>query len=195
MAGSGLDGHRRSRRQHGLSRAAVTAAVIVLSYVTAGAAVATATPSTSQPPLPPPLRTEGRPVPDDLAVTRQGAPSETLSRRATTTTDSASLLGGDLAAAPGDRVVGRLVATGGPDVLPSGAFDTLAWVTDRSTTRLAGQNRYDTAVAVSADGFPTGAPVVFVATGENFPDGLAASAVAGVLGGPVLLDRRDVERR
>ncbi len=35
-----------------------------------------------------------------------------------------------------------------------------------------------------------GAPVAFLATGEAFPDGLAASATAGTLGGPVLLARK-----
>ena len=34
-------------------------------------------------------------------------------------------------------------------------------------------------------------PVVFVATGENFPDGLTSGSVAAVSGGPVLLTRKD----
>ncbi len=33
-------------------------------------------------------------------------------------------------------------------------------------------------------------PVVYVATGENFPDALGASAAAAVQGGPVLLVRK-----
>src|SRR5439155_992663 len=49
--------------------------------------------------------------------------------------------------------------------------------------RLAGADRY----ATSAAAFPAGAPVAFVATGESFPDALAAGAVAGCAGGPLLL--------
>ncbi|ACV06485.1 cell wall-binding repeat-containing protein [Kytococcus sedentarius] len=54
--------------------------------------------------------------------------------------------------------------------------------------RFAGPNRYETAVAVSRACFPT-SPTVFLATGENFPDALAAGAVAGALGAPLLLTR------
>lgn len=51
-----------------------------------------------------------------------------------------------------------------------------------TTARLAGQNRYGTAQAVATDaamGTPTGA---IVATGQNFPDALAASTLAGANG-------------
>ena len=37
---------------------------------------------------------------------------------------------------------------------------------------------------------PPGHPVAYVASGEDFPDGIAAGAVAGRLGGPVLLTAR-----
>src|SRR5690606_40282425 len=54
-------------------------------------------------------------------------------------------------------------------------------------TRLSGVNRYATA-AVIAEEFSS-ASVVYVATGENFPDALAGAARAGALDGPVLLTR------
>lgn len=58
--------------------------------------------------------------------------------------------------------------------------------------RLAGANRYATAAAVSRRFFPTaGVPVVYVATGAAFPDGLAAGPAAAHLGGPVLFVGRD----
>lgn len=58
--------------------------------------------------------------------------------------------------------------------------------------RLAGANRYATAAAVSRRFFPTaGVPVVYVATGAAFPDGLAAGPAAARLGGPVLFVGRD----
>lgn len=53
--------------------------------------------------------------------------------------------------------------------------------------RLAGVDRFDTAVRISQSSFQSGAPVVFIATGLNYPDALAAGPAAGVEGGPVLL--------
>lgn len=53
-------------------------------------------------------------------------------------------------------------------------------------TRVAGQNRYDTAIALSKSTF-THADTVVLATGEGFADALAASSLAGVYGSPVLL--------
>jgi subtilisin family serine protease/putative cell wall-binding protein len=58
------------------------------------------------------------------------------------------------------------------------------------TERLAGSNRYDTAVEISRAAFRPGVPVAFIASGEGFADALAAGAAAGTLGGPVLLTAR-----
>jgi len=58
--------------------------------------------------------------------------------------------------------------------------------------RLAGADRYGTSVAVAQAGFPDGAPVVFIASGENFPDALSAGPAAVHEGGPLLLTRQDV---
>ena len=56
--------------------------------------------------------------------------------------------------------------------------------------RLAGTDRYETAAAVAVEGL--GRPgTVLVATGTDFPDGLAAGAVAARLGGAVLLSQGD----
>ncbi|WP_052460570.1 cell wall-binding repeat-containing protein [Microbacterium gorillae] len=54
------------------------------------------------------------------------------------------------------------------------------------TTRLAGADRYATAVAVSQR-YAAPVPVVFLATGTQFPDALSAAAAASALGGPLLL--------
>ena len=56
-----------------------------------------------------------------------------------------------------------------------------------NVVRLAGPNRYATAGAISKDAFPGGAPKIFIATGDNFPDALAGGAAAGVAGAPILL--------
>ncbi|HEU0235674.1 MAG TPA: cell wall-binding repeat-containing protein, partial [Candidatus Limnocylindrales bacterium] len=44
-----------------------------------------------------------------------------------------------------------------------------------------------TAAAISAAHYAPGVAVAYVATGANFPDALAGAAVAGNLGGPLLL--------
>ncbi|MGR2751284.1 cell wall-binding repeat-containing protein [Agromyces arachidis] len=56
--------------------------------------------------------------------------------------------------------------------------------------RLAGADRYETAVAISKR-FAPGVPVLYIATGLNFPDGLTAAAAAAAAGGPLLLTRTD----
>ncbi|MGI8949084.1 MAG: cell wall-binding repeat-containing protein [Ornithinimicrobium sp.] len=56
--------------------------------------------------------------------------------------------------------------------------------------RLAGEDRYATSAAI-AEQYPTGLPVVFLATGENFPDALTGGAVAGRSGAPILLTDGD----
>jgi putative cell wall-binding protein len=53
--------------------------------------------------------------------------------------------------------------------------------------RYAGADRYATAAAISAAHYAPGVAVAYVATGANFPDALAGAAVAGNLGGPLLL--------
>jgi len=53
--------------------------------------------------------------------------------------------------------------------------------------RLAGADRYETAAAVSRQFFSPGVPVAVIATGLDFPDGLAAGPAAARWGGPVLL--------
>ncbi|UAJ80561.1 cell wall-binding repeat-containing protein [Leifsonia sp. ZF2019] len=55
-------------------------------------------------------------------------------------------------------------------------------------TRVAGDDRFTTAIAVSKQSFPTpGVPVAYVASGLDFPDALAAAPAAGAQHGPVLL--------
>lgn len=53
--------------------------------------------------------------------------------------------------------------------------------------RVAGEDRYATAAAVSRLGYPNGARTVYVASGQTFTDALGTGALAGVDAGPVLL--------
>jgi len=56
-----------------------------------------------------------------------------------------------------------------------------------TTERWQGADRYATSVRVSQEAFPSGADVVFLATGQSFPDALAAGPAAATLGAPILL--------
>ncbi len=60
-----------------------------------------------------------------------------------------------------------------------------------STDRLAGTDRFGTAVEISRRSFPSGAPAVVVATGRAFSDALVGGAGAVALGAPVLLVEPD----
>ncbi len=58
--------------------------------------------------------------------------------------------------------------------------------------RVSGTSRYQTSVAASHEGFPTGASAVVLATGADWPDALGGSALAGAVDGPLLLTHPDV---
>ena len=53
--------------------------------------------------------------------------------------------------------------------------------------RIAGNTRYDTMSALVSKQNPSQAGTLIVASGENYPDALAASSVAGALHAPILL--------
>ena len=59
------------------------------------------------------------------------------------------------------------------------------------TARIAGADRFATAVAISQVSFPSGADAAVVATGRGFADALAGGAAAVLLGAPVLLVETD----
>jgi len=61
-----------------------------------------------------------------------------------------------------------------------------------TVTRLAGATRYGTAAAIAGHSAFTAPKTAIVATGENFPDALAASGLAGVNHpAPIVLTQRD----
>lgn len=62
---------------------------------------------------------------------------------------------------------------------------------DPGSSRLSGEDRYGTAVDVSREAFPNGADTVVIATGQDWPDALCASALSGAVVGPVLLTAPD----
>jgi len=67
------------------------------------------------------------------------------------------------------------------------AVNAEAW----TVTRVAGLDRFETAVRVSATYFSPGTKVVVLANGTNFADSLSGSALATRLDSPLLLVRKD----
>lgn len=60
-----------------------------------------------------------------------------------------------------------------------------------NVNRLDGVDRYAVSAAISTAAFGPDRPVVYIASGEVFPDALSASAAAGLQSSPVLLVRHD----
>ena len=108
----------------------------------------------------------------------------------------------DTGNAAGDRYGAALSLSGGAIVAGALWSDTAAVdagaaylylpepFVNTGVKRVAGLNRYTTAVEVSKWGFALGAPAAVVATGENWPDALGGSALAGAVRGPLLLTRK-----
>ncbi len=69
-------------------------------------------------------------------------------------------------------------------VVSQGVEDTLSGIAP--VTRLSGASRYETGLSVVNEVFSS-SEHVFIATGRNFPDALAATGAAGSLGAPVVL--------
>jgi len=86
---------------------------------------------------------------------------------------------------------GRLVVLGGAGVVSPAVEAALERYTSGSVTRQAGADRYATAAAVSAAHFQPGVRRAYVATGEDFPDGLAAAQAAVKSDSPILLTMKD----
>jgi len=82
---------------------------------------------------------------------------------------------------------GRIVVLGGSGVVSDSVAAALQAYTAGSVTRIGGANRYATAAAISAATFAPGAPIVYIATGSNYPDALAAGAAAAQRKAPILL--------
>ena len=64
---------------------------------------------------------------------------------------------------------------------------TLASIVPGSYTRIAGQDRFDTAKAIAMEGDTIGLKDVIIVSGNNFPDALSVSVLAKKLNAPILL--------
>jgi secreted trypsin-like serine protease len=75
----------------------------------------------------------------------------------------------------------EIIVVGGTGAVSDGVLTQLAGFTDGEVRRIAGTNRYETAVLLSQEAFPDGlggALPVFIASGETFADALSAAAAA-----------------
>lgn len=85
---------------------------------------------------------------------------------------------------------GRLVVVGGTGAVSTTIENQLRTYTTGTMQRVAGDNRYETAANL-ASYYGAGQPRVFLASGEDFPDALAAAALAGSQHTPLLLTQGD----
>jgi len=89
--------------------------------------------------------------------------------------------------------VKKVTIVGGSGVVSEGVESSLR-TAGLAVTRLSGTDRYDTNMAVNKAFFPTSALKALFAAGEDFPDALSASALAGRLQVPMLLAESDCVR-
>ena len=110
-----------------------------------------------------------------------------------------------LAVGAKDTVVIKNVATslmvkagtqpnGAPTQAVVSGAKSLQWTAQPTvlSERVAAPDRFTTAAEVSKAAFPETAPVVYIASGEQYVDAISAGAAAAKLGGPLLLTRSDV---
>lgn len=81
----------------------------------------------------------------------------------------------------------QLYVIGGTEVISDTAAGEAATRTGATVERLSGDDRYGTAAAVAREFFDAGLPLVYVASGERFPDAVAAGAAGARVGAAVLL--------
>jgi putative cell wall-binding protein len=80
-----------------------------------------------------------------------------------------------------------VVVIGGSSAVSDAVVNALDPYSTDPVTRISGADRYSTSVEVSKADFAANTGTVFLATGVNFPDALAAGPAAAKKGGPVLL--------
>jgi putative cell wall-binding protein len=81
----------------------------------------------------------------------------------------------------------RIVVVGGWAAVDDAVFEQLRPYASSEVVRVAGVDRFETAAKLSAEKYPNGAPIVYVATGRSYPDALAAGLGASNQEAPVLL--------
>ncbi|MDN5292713.1 MAG: hypothetical protein PWQ31_18 [Eubacteriales bacterium] len=83
-----------------------------------------------------------------------------------------------------------VIIVGGPRAIAGSRTKLKSLLPQARFVEIAGSNRYDTCRLFVQKYFPA-APVLYVTTGENFPDALAGGPLAGLAGAPLLLTASD----
>ena len=81
----------------------------------------------------------------------------------------------------------QVFVIGGPLVISDAVLDAVETRTGATVERVFGDDRYGTAAEVAERFFEPALPLVYVASGERFPDAVAAGAAGARVGAPVLL--------
>ncbi|NCD20688.1 MAG: cell wall-binding repeat-containing protein [Actinobacteria bacterium] len=84
-----------------------------------------------------------------------------------------------------------IVILGGESAVSASVVTAADQYTGGEVERVSGDDRYATAAALAEANFDSGVDVVYVASGQDFPDALGGAAAAAKLGGPVLLTKTD----
>lgn len=95
------------------------------------------------------------------------------------------------AAALTDLAPDTVLVLGGTVAIKDSVVTSLRSLTGADVIRVAGNDRYDTAAGLVARAFPQRVSTVFLATGQNFPDALAATPAAAFTDAPLLITRPD----
>ncbi len=89
------------------------------------------------------------------------------------------------------EVGGKVYILGGTSVVSTDIENNIKNMGYDNIKRLSGANRDETANVINGELNPQKGTPVFIATGYNFPDALAASGIAGIKGYPILLSSKD----
>ena len=109
-------------------------------------------------------------------------------RQARTWTAALAVLALLAVAAPARSQSTAAYVLGGPAAMPSWTVDDVAGAVGGTPERLAGSNRFATAVAISRHAFPSSGPdTVYLASGRAFPDALAAAPAVAANDAALLL--------
>lgn len=130
-----------------------------------------------------PIRGGGYVAGETVAVALHSAGAR-ATKIATLTADAAGRITGSVVI-PAGTAPGSYRLWAGGTTLSYALLNTP--LTVGTTARVSAPDRYTNAVAIAKAAYAGTAPVVYVATGTNYPDALGAGAAAAHAGGPLLL--------
>lgn len=84
----------------------------------------------------------------------------------------------------------EIVVLGGTEAVDDTVLSALEAHTDGTVSRVAGDDRYGTAAAIS-QAYDPGVNAVFVATGEVYADSMSGAPISVAIGGPIVLTQPD----